>query len=181
MPLEHLVQVGAFGNIGRFSAVDAVRYPRETRVICRTARGLEVGRVLDDSARGTGTPDGELLRRMTVEDELLLSRIEKHKDSAFLACCRLLAERKVSATLMDVEATFDGKSLYFYFLGGSTPLLENLTADLAAVYESEAKIGTFAETLVTGCGPDCGTDAAASGCGTGGCSTCAAVGMCHPK
>ena len=34
------------GQVGRFAAVDAVRYPRRSRVIVRTRRGLELGEVL---------------------------------------------------------------------------------------------------------------------------------------
>ena len=34
------------GQVGRFAAVDAVRYPRRSRVIVRTRRGLEMGEVL---------------------------------------------------------------------------------------------------------------------------------------
>ena len=34
------------GQVGRFTAVDAVRYPRRSRVIVRTRRGLELGEVL---------------------------------------------------------------------------------------------------------------------------------------
>ena len=42
-----------------------------------------------------GAPqDGMLLRRMTVEDELLYARLEKHKDEAFRACAALLARRR---------------------------------------------------------------------------------------
>ena len=42
----HLVRVGAMGQVGRFAAVDAVRYPRHSRVVLRTRRGLEIGQVL---------------------------------------------------------------------------------------------------------------------------------------
>ena len=46
MSRYHLVRVGAMGQVGRFAAVDAVRYPRHSRVIVRTRRGLEMGDVL---------------------------------------------------------------------------------------------------------------------------------------
>ena len=46
MGYHHLVRVGALGHVGRFTAVDAVRYPRDTRVVVRTGRGLEVGEIL---------------------------------------------------------------------------------------------------------------------------------------
>src|SRR5258708_10339901 len=105
---QHLIRVGALGRVGRFTSVDAVRYPRGSRVICRTSRGLEVGEVLapaghssplapreeafslaerDDYIPGFVTnSDGSLLRGMTPEDHLLLVRLERHKDEAYSAC-----------------------------------------------------------------------------------------------
>ena len=81
---------------------------------------------------------------------------------------------------MDVEHLFDGQSLYFYFLGEVTPELDAITGELAEIYETKVQFRKFAETLVKGCGPDCGTeDAAGNGCGTGGCATCAAASACH--
>ncbi len=46
MSRHHFVRVGALGNVGRFTSVDAVAYPRASRVIVRTSRGLETGEVL---------------------------------------------------------------------------------------------------------------------------------------
>jgi hypothetical protein len=181
---QHLIRVGALGRVGRFTSVDAVRYPRGSQVICRTSRGLEVGEVLapaGDDGNFTAS-DGSLLRGMTPEDHLLLARLEKHRDEAFSACQTLLAERNVSAVLMDVEHLFDGRSLYFYFLGEVTPELEAITAELAETYETQVQFRKFAETLTAGCGPGCGTeDAAGSGCGTGGCSSCAVSSACGTK
>jgi len=58
----HLVRVGAMGQVGRFAAVDAVRYPRHTRVVLRTRRGLEIGQVLSppDERDALRLPDPNL-------------------------------------------------------------------------------------------------------------------------
>src|SRR3954467_9523297 len=80
----HLVRVGAMGQVGRFAAVDAVRYPRRSRVIVRTRRGLEVGEVLcppEDSDEGRTEADGDLLRGVTIQDELLQARLEKNRQA----------------------------------------------------------------------------------------------------
>ena len=76
------------GNVGRFRAVEPVQFTRHCRVICRTARGLEVGEVLArvDVVQSSDC-DGELLRQVAVEDDLLLARLEKNRDAAFQACC----------------------------------------------------------------------------------------------
>lgn len=180
----HLVRVGLMGHVGRFQAVDGIRYPRQARVVCRTARGLELGEVLQTSAQTRGETDGELLRGVTVADDLLVDRIERRREEAYAACAHLLAEHDQAAVLMDVEHLFDGQSLYFYFLGDVSPEVERLTDELAQVYETKVQFRQFTEALTTGCGPDCGTDdAAGGGCGssTGGCGSCAVAAACGTR
>ncbi len=183
MSRYHLVRIGALGHVGRFTAVDAVRYPRGARVILRTGRGLEVGEVLTpcDEPVERGTGDGAILRGMTIEDQLLEARLEKNRDRAFRACQRRLRELGLDATLLDVEHLFDGRSLFFYFLGEVTPEVEAITQQLAETYDSVAHFSQFADTLTAGCGPGCGTEEAAgqgcTSCGTG----CAVAGACAPR
>ena len=177
---QYLVRVGAMGNVGRFTAVDPVVFQRHVRVVCRTVRGLEVGEVLASVEPVAGLKcDGEVLRQVTVEDDLLLARLDQNRNEAFEACCELLDFHKISNVLMDVEQVFDGSSLYFYFLGEVSPELEQITADLAERYESKVQFTKFAEAVVAGCGPDCGTETASGNCGEGGCSTCALISACH--
>lgn len=180
----HLVRVGALGNIGRFAAIDSVRYPRGARVIARTARGLEIGRVLSpaDETAGRAEADGSILRGLTVEDELLQERLTRHRETAYGACADRLEELRLPVTLMDVEHLFDGQTLVFYFLGETTPELESLTAELAELYETKVQFRRFAETVVSGCGPGCGTaEASGQGCGTSCGASCAISGACGAK
>jgi cell fate regulator YaaT (PSP1 superfamily) len=176
----HLVRVGALGNVGRFASLDSAIYPRQARVVVRTQRGLEIGEILsrgEDVHRSK--TDGVILRGMTAEDELLDKRLKKHQRQALEACSRRLAELGVEGTLMDAELLFDGRSLFFYFLGMSNAdLAESVLEELGEVYEAKAQIRQFAETLVAGCGPGCGTsEAAGGGCTT--CATgCAVAGVC---
>jgi hypothetical protein len=177
---QHFVRVGILGSVGRFAAADRQRYARGARVICRTPRGLEVGQVLSAAdAKGDQPCDGTLLRRATVQDDLLIARLEKNRDEAFAACSQRLLQLDCPAVLLDVEHLFDGQSLYFYFLGDSTSQLDALTAELAEVYEAKAQLQKFAETLTAGCGPHCGTDEA-TGCGSA-CGSCAVSGACSVR
>lgn len=176
-----LIRVGALGRVGRFTSVNGARYPRLARVVCRTSRGLEVGQVLSDvdEVASLSEADGAVLRPIGVEDDLLLARLEKNKDEAYAACQSLLVERGISAVLMDVEHLFDGRSLYFYFLGEVTPEVEAITGDLASTYDTAVQFQKFSEVLTQGCGPACGTaEATGGGCGSGGCSTCSVASAC---
>lgn len=175
---NHLVRISVLGQVGRFVSVDPVMYPRGTRVVCRTRRGLEVGEVLSHTNGATerGAADGSVVRALTSQDDLLLLRLNKNRNEAFEKCQRLLSENRVSAALMDVEQLFDGKSIYFYFVGEVPTDVGELVDELAATYEAEVRIGDFAKAVEEGCGPNCGTDDA-EGCGDS-CSTCAVVNAC---
>ena len=174
----YLVRVGAFGHVGRFRAVDPGRFLRTSRVVCRTRRGLEVGEVLaEEPSVSVDECDGSLLRRMTVEDDLLLARLDRYRDDAYAACVQELQEQSLDAQLMDVEHLFDGQSIYFYFLGEVNEQIEAITSELAGVYESQVQIWRFTDNVIAGCGPGCGTEDAANGCGTD-CGSCAIVGAC---
>ncbi len=178
---QHLVRVGALGHVGRFTAVDAVRYPRHARVVVRTGRGLELGEVLAPPGESAddGDADGSILRGLTVEDQLLAARLEQNRQAAFDACDARIKAIRSSAVLMDVEHLFDGQTLLFYFLGEITPELEAITQELAELYETHVQFRRFADAVETGCGPGCGTDAAA-GCKT--CvSGCAVAGACATR
>jgi hypothetical protein len=171
--------------VGRFTATDAASYPRGARVVCRTSRGLEVGEVLATlSADASQVPvrrgaDGALLRAMTPEDELLLTRIEKNRLRAYDACVQLLEQRVIPAVLMDVEHLLDGQTIYFYFLGEVTAELEAITNELAEAYEAQVQFRQFAEAVTRGCGPGCGTDEAV-GCGSH-CVDCAVAEACAKR
>jgi cell fate regulator YaaT (PSP1 superfamily) len=175
---QYMLQVGAMGAIGRFEAVDQSVYSRGEQVICRTSRGLEVGRVMSASLM-LPTPDGELLRRLTIEDQLLISRLQQHREEAFLTCEQLLAEHASEASLVDVEHLFDGQTVVFYFLGEIDSATQEITSKLAASYEKTVRFRKFSETLHEGCGPDCGT-AAPDACGSH-CSSCGVAAACGSR
>jgi cell fate regulator YaaT (PSP1 superfamily) len=184
MSHHHLVRVGAMGQVGRFRAVDAVLYPRHCWVIVRTRRGLEIGQVLAATRNGDDGreyPDGDILRGMTVEDDLLQARLERHRQEAYLACATLLKDQHVSAVLVDVEHLFDGQGLFFYFLGDVTPELETYTGQLASTYEAKVQFRKFTETLIEGCGPGCGTEEVKGRGGCESCSSCAVASACGTK
>jgi cell fate regulator YaaT (PSP1 superfamily) len=179
----HLVRYSLLGHVGRFVATDAMRYPRNTRVIVRSPRGLEIGEVLavPEPTDTTGETDGQILRRVTVEDDLLAARLEKHRHEAFSACCDLLEEHQVLAVLVDVEHLFDGQGLFFYFLGEVPAQANAVMQQLADIYETTVEFRKFAETLAEGCGPGCGTEEAKGQGGCASCTSCAVASACGTK
>ena len=161
-------------------AVDARSFPRGSTVVCRTARGLEVGDVVAPVAVPLGhrQGDGSLLRNLTPTDELWLTRLHKHRHEAIAECERRLRQADCADVLVDVEPLFDGQTIYFYFLRPPTRVAEELIQTLAETYESQARIREFTDAVEAGCGPGCGTEEA-SGCGSGGCTTCSLASTCR--
>jgi hypothetical protein len=144
---------------------------------------LEIGDVLSPCGEPVerGSSDGSILRGMTVEDELLQARLEKNRDRAFRSCQRRLDELGIEATLLDVEHLFDGRRLYFYFLGEVTPAIEAVTGELAVAYDGAAQFRQFADAVVAGCGPGCGTEEASGGGCTSCAVGCAVTGACATR
>lgn len=179
----HVVRYGLLGHVGRFSAADAVRYPRRARVVVRSPRGLEVGEILagPEDNNLAGQTAGQILRRMSVQDDLLEARLDRRRHEAFAACERLLADAGVDAALVDVEHLFDGAGLYFYFLGQPPAAAAELTGQLAAAYEATVEFRKFAQTLTEGCGPGCGTEEAKGQGGCASCTSCAVASACGTK
>ena len=177
MPV-YFVRVSVMAQVGRFVAESGRTFRRNDRVVCRTARGLEVGEVLGAASfvPSLNVCDGTLLRRTSAEDELLISRLDKNRDDALRACQTYLDQHHSDAILLDVEQLFDTETLYFYFLGEVSAQVAAKVQELAELYESKVQIGSFAAALEHGCGPGCGTDEAA-GCGTS-CASCDLVKAC---
>ena len=178
----YLVRVGKLGQIGRFRPLQEWALRRGTRVVCRTQRGVEIGQVLGPAELKPSTldlADGRLLRRMTVEDEILWGHLQEQADEALNACQQWLNDQKVDGLLIDVEPLLDGKTLYFHFLTEVSPEIQNHLDHLAAIYERSVRESKFAQLLEHGCGPGCGTEEAKNGCGTkGGCAVCHVASKC---
>ena len=178
----YLVRVGKLGQIGRFRSLDQAELRRGARVVCRTQRGVEIGQVLGPAQlkpAAVDLSDGRLLRRMTVEDEILWGHLQEQADVAQQACQRWLSERAVAGLLIDVEPLLDGKTLYFHFLSEVSPEIQSHLDQLVAIYERSVRESKFAQLLEHGCGPGCGTEEAKNGCGTkGGCAVCHVASKC---
>ena len=186
--LEYFVRIGSWGDIVRCRAEGEAAFTpgmikRGNRVICRTGRGLEIGTVASAMVDQEGLVDdvgGMIIRKTTTEDELLLSRLEKHRSEALAECRQELLDAGSAAVLLDVDQLFDAGTLIFYFLEAIEPATEEIVQRLASRYESRVRSRHFANLVAKGCGPGCGTaDAHGGGC-SGACAVCV-VGKLRPK
>lgn len=174
-----LVRVGVHGHVGRFLLHDEAAPHRGRRVVCRTARGIEVGTTLGPVEILPKGADGRILREMRPEDELLWGHLESLSQQAQASCQEWLKNQQIDAMLLEVEPLLDGKTLYFHFLTEVPEAVQTHLDELVNVYEQKVISSKFAQLLEHGCGPGCGTPEAKNGCGTsGGCAVCKIASAC---
>lgn len=183
MTTSFLVRTGIFAEVAWFDSALGLRLATGDEVICRTERGLEVGQILaegwqDANSEQASSPlqtSGRVLRPVNEQDRLLIERLDRFKLQAVESCEQLLAQRGIKATLVEAEQLFDGKHLFFYFLGEPTPETDEVLEELSQQYDRRIGFSRFAARLAEGCGPGCGTTK--SSCGdSGGCSSCGTGG-----
>lgn len=176
---EYAVRVGVHGQVGRFAS-EGKNFRRGARVICRTARGLEIGTVLnplDRMSALSGSNDGQIVRRMTAEDQLLWNNLEQLAAESHLACQQWLIASNSLDQLLEVEPLFDGRTLYFHFLNEASSETDAQLERLVAIFQETVTSSPFSHLLEHGCGPGCGTAASVRGCGTS-CHSCSASKSC---
>ncbi len=175
----YFLQVGIHGQVGRFELAEPMQLRRNERMFCRTARGLELGRVLAPIRGERKSGDGKVLRKMRPEDELLWGHLQELAAAALSRCQAWLDEHATGEVLLQVEPLMDGRTLYFHFLSEVSATTQQQIDKLAAFYEQEVQASDFAKLLEKGCGPGCGTEAAENGCGaSGGCAVCKVAQLC---
>jgi cell fate regulator YaaT (PSP1 superfamily) len=107
-------------------------------VIVETVQGIELGFVADEiidlPADKLVAPLKGILRFATTED-LAQYKANKVKESeAFRVCQAKIAARDLSMNLVDVEYSFDGHKIIFYFTAEGRVDFRELVKDLAAVF-----------------------------------------------
>ncbi len=178
----YLVRVGYQQEVIPIQA-GVVQLDRGERIICRTARGIEMGEVL-----ATTQPEyiecaapGTFIRKSRPEDQLLWRQLTSLSVDANVACQAFLKVKASPDVLLEVEPLIDGRTLYFHFLGSPSPETDLHVQELSEIYQKSVASSRFAALLEHGCGPGCGTKEK-SGCGTGGgCAVCAIAGGCTSK
>ena len=178
----YLVRVGTQQEVIPVQA-GTISLERGEQIICRTPRGIEMGEVLTATHPEyveTATAS-KYIRRSRPEDELLWRQLTSLSVNASTACQAFLVGQANADVLLEVEPLFDGRTLYFHFLGTPSLETEQHVQELSDIYQKSVASSRFAALLEHGCGPGCGTKEK-SGCGTGGgCAVCAIAGGCTSK
>lgn len=130
---------------------------RGTSVIVETARGTEMGTVVlpnkeveDDSVVQPLKP---ILRIATPEDFAVVKANKEKEKTAYKICQEKIARHELEMKLVDVEYTFDGNKILFYFTADGRIDFRELVKDLASVFKTRIElrqIGVRDETKMRG-------------------------------
>ena len=152
------------GKIYYFAPGD-LDLPLNTPVIVETIRGLELGRVViglrQVPEEEVVLPLKKVLRIATPED---LRKMEIHQakvDEAKEICLQKIAAHQLPMKLVDVEYTFDGSKIIFYFTAEGRVDFRELVKDLAAVFRTRIElrqIGVRDEAKMLGGIGSCGRE-----------------------
>jgi cell fate regulator YaaT (PSP1 superfamily) len=184
---EYLVGYGLAGDFGRFRSLNALACRRGERVVVRSHRGLEVGHVLLPATprHATFLPNttlGQLLRRVTPDDERKLEALRERGRSLLARGVVLACELGLPLELLDAEVLLDGEHAALHVLRVADSDVRPFVATLSREFALHIEIADLAwakeheEEEHQGCGrKGCGENGGCGSCGTGGgCSSCGA-------
>ena len=133
--------------------------------IVETARGVEYGEVVigpkEVSEDEVVSPLKPVMRIATEEDAKKAEENKEKEKKAFETCLEKIAKHELAMKLVDVEYTFDGNKILFYFTADGRIDFRELVKDLAAVYKTRIElrqIGVRDETKAMGGYGICGRE-----------------------
>lgn len=137
------VRFKEIGKIYYFDS-DGKTYQKGTHVIVETSRGIECGEVVmenRDVAEENIVRPLKMIIRLATEDDMktVAANHEKEKE-AFDVCVKKAAELRLDMKLIDVEYTFDGSKLLFYFTSDGRVDFRELVKSLASVFRTRIEM-----------------------------------------
>ena len=113
-------------------------------VIVETARGVEFGRVVsgpkDVKDEDVVQPLKSVIRLATDQDRKTVEKNKQKEKEAFKICLEKIRKHKLEMKLIDVEYTFDGNKILFYFTADGRIDFRELVKDLAAVFRTRIEL-----------------------------------------
>ena len=117
---------------------------RGDAVIVETARGIECGEVAMENrmveSDSIVKPLKKLIRKATKEDLEVVRRNKEKEKRAAVIFEEKVAYRKLDMKLVDVEYTFDGSKILFYYTAPARVDFRELVKDLASVFRARIEL-----------------------------------------
>ena len=113
-------------------------------VVVETARGVELGKVVvaekEISAEQITKPLKDVIRVATEEDLRTAEENKQKEKEAFQICLEKIKKHGLEMKLIEVEYTFDGSKILFYFSADGRIDFRELVKDLATVFHTRIEL-----------------------------------------
>ena len=123
---------------------DGLTLKKGEKVIVETVRGIECGEVAMDNREISDEeivkPLKKLIRIATPEDIARVTENKKKEKEAFEICQKKIMAHGLDMKLVDVEYTFDGGKILFYFTADGRVDFRDLVKDLAGVFRTRIEL-----------------------------------------
>ena len=118
--------------------------PKGAQVVTETSFGLNLGVCVlpphEVDIEKVIIPLRRVVRLATQEDFSVLSQNAEKEKKAMEICLRRIADHKLEMKLVDVEHTFDGNKIIFYFTADGRVDFRELVKDLASVFHMRIEL-----------------------------------------
>lgn len=135
-----------FKEVGKiyYFAPEFKKLKKGDSVIVETARGIECGEValsnMEISEEELSHPLKPIIR-LANEDDIAIVKSNKKKEAEATAVCeKKIEELGLDMKLVDVECTFDGSKLLFYFTSDGRVDFRELVKNLAYIYRTRIEM-----------------------------------------
>ncbi|MCL2633644.1 MAG: stage 0 sporulation family protein [Oscillospiraceae bacterium] len=135
-----------FKDVGKvyYFSPNAQKINIGTNVIVETARGVEMGEVVianKEITEGDITrPLKPIIRVATGEDLNVNSKNREREKEIMEVFTKKIDEHKLSMKPIDIDCTFDGSKILFYFTAESRVDFRELVKDLAGIYRTRIEL-----------------------------------------
>lgn len=114
------------------------------KVIVETVRGIEYGTVAmgrrDIQDENVTKPLKDVIRIATAEDDATYKSNKEKEKEAYEICLEKIKENELEMKLVEVEYTFDGSKILFYFTADGRVDFRKLVKDLALVFRTRIEL-----------------------------------------
>jgi cell fate regulator YaaT (PSP1 superfamily) len=114
------------------------------KAIVETSKGLEIGDVVQGNhlvrAAGVVQPLRPVVRPATEEDKRIANQCRQREREAFVICKKRIEAHGLEMKLVDVECSFEGNKILFFFSSDGRVDFRELVKDLASVFRTRIEL-----------------------------------------
>jgi cell fate regulator YaaT (PSP1 superfamily) len=135
-----------FKSVGKIYYFDpnGQKFAKGEYAIVETVRGLEIGEIMlanrDVPEEAVVMPLKQVVRPATKADFEKLEENTRKEKEAFDVCNKKIKEHKLDMKLIEVEYTFDGNKILFYFTADGRVDFRDLVKSLATVFRTRIEL-----------------------------------------